>query len=197
MIAWSVSALTLIRILALLAGRGRLGDGADLVDQPRAQRPRRDEELAEPLRPAEAGQVVEEVGDVGGDVRVGREEPEVLVAARVERVVVPGSDVDVAARVVALAANDERRLRVDLEVREPVDDVDARALERPRPLDVAVLVEARLELDEADGLLSVLGRLDQRRDERRLVARAIDGRLQPGDVGILPPRRGRTPRSSW
>ena len=47
-----------------------------------AQVERRDEQLAEPLRPAEAGQVVEEVGDVGGDLLVGREEPEVLVDAR-------------------------------------------------------------------------------------------------------------------
>ena len=115
---------------------------------------RRDEQLAEPLRPPEAGQVVEEVGDVGGDLLVGREEPEVLVEARRDGVVVAGADVDVAAQPVALAPDDERRLRVDLQVREAVDDVDARPLERSRPLDVAALVEARLQLDEADALLA-------------------------------------------
>ena len=46
---------------------------------------------------------------------------------------------------------------MDLEVREAVDDVDARLLERARPLDVAPLVEARLQLDEADALLALLG----------------------------------------
>ena len=142
------------------------------------QRERRDEQLAELLRPSEAGQVVEEVGDVGGDLLVGREEADVLVEPRRDRVVVAGADVDVAAKPVALAADDERRLRVDLQVREAVDDVDAGLLERARPLDVPPLVEARLQLDEADALLAGLGALDQRRDERRLVARAVDGRLQ-------------------
>ena len=169
---------------ALLAGRGGLGDRADLVDQPRAKCPRRDEQLAEPLGPPEPGQVVEEVGDVRGDLRVRGEEAEILVAASVHRVVVPGPDVGVTPQHVAFPPDHERRLRMDLQVREPIDDVHARALERPRPLDVAVLVEPSLELDQAHGLLPVLGRLDERRDERRLVARAIDGGLQSGDVGI-------------
>ena len=65
-----------------------LRDGADVLDQPLAQAERRDEDLAELARPAEAGQVVEEVCDVGGDLLVGGEEAEVLVAARGARVVV-------------------------------------------------------------------------------------------------------------
>src|SRR5581483_3145052 len=73
---------------------------------------------------------------------------------------------------------------VDLQVRNAVDDVDAGVLEGARPLDVAALVEARLELDEADALLAVLRRLDQRRHERRLVARPVHGRLQADHVGI-------------
>jgi hypothetical protein len=55
---------------------------------------------------------------------------------------------------------------VDLHVREAVDDVDARLLERARPLDVPALVEARLQLDDADALLAVLGGFDQRGRER-------------------------------
>ena len=54
MIAGSVSALTLIRISARLPVGGGVGDRADLLDQPRAQVERRDEQLAELLRPAEA-----------------------------------------------------------------------------------------------------------------------------------------------
>ena len=135
--------------------------------------------------PAEAGDEVEQVGDVGRDVGVGGEEADVLVEPRGGGVVVAGADVDVALEPVALAADHERRLRVDLHVREAVDDVHARLLERARPLDVAPLVEARLELDDADALLAVLGRLDQRRRERRVVARAVDGRLQRRDGGIL------------
>ena len=73
------------RMLSL--GRGG-GDRADLVDEPAAKRERRDEQLAERLRPPEAGDVVEEIGDVGRDLLVGREDAEVLVEPGCRRVVV-------------------------------------------------------------------------------------------------------------
>src|SRR5262249_55156460 len=51
----------------LLAGSRRRRGGADLLDQPLAQIEGRDPQLAKPGRPAEAGQEVEQVGDVRGD----------------------------------------------------------------------------------------------------------------------------------
>ena len=87
-ISGSCSELTLIRIRARLPSAAAARDRADLLDEPAAHGERRDEDLAEPLRAAEPGQVVEEVGDVGGDVLVGREETEILVAACGQRVVV-------------------------------------------------------------------------------------------------------------
>ena len=51
----------------LLAGRGGVRARADVLDQAAPHVERRDEELAEALRPAEARQVVEEVGEVGRD----------------------------------------------------------------------------------------------------------------------------------
>ncbi len=163
--------------------RGR-GDRADLVDEPAPQREGRDEELAELLRPPEAGDVVEEVGDVRGDVLVGREDSDILVEPGRRGVVVAGPDVRVPAEPVALAPDDQRHLRVDLEVGEAVRDVHARLLQLSRPLDVAELVEPRLQLDEADGLLSLLRALDQRTDEHAVVARAVHGRLHGDDVGV-------------
>ena len=71
-----------------------------------------------------------------------------------------------------------------LEIGEAVDDVDAGLLERSRPLDVAVLVEARLQLDEAHALLAVLGERDQCRDERAVAARPVDGGLHRDHVGV-------------
>src|SRR5919198_5898932 len=47
-----------------------------------------------------------------------------------------------------------------------------------------MLVEPRLELDEGNALLSLLGRFDERRHERGVVARSIERRLQRDDVGI-------------
>ena len=151
---------------------------------------RRHEQLAEPLRAAEAGDVVEDVGDVGGDLLVGREDPDVLVQPRRRGVVVAGADVDVAAQAARLAPDDERHLGVDLHVGEAVHDVHARLLELARPLDVPPLVEARLQLDEADGLLAVLGAVDQGRDERAVVGGAVDGRLHRDHVGVVRGRGG-------
>ncbi len=156
---------------------GRVGDRTDLLHEPPAKGEGRDEQLAEALRAAEAGQVVEEVGHVGRDLLVGREQAEVLVEARRERVVVAGAEVDVAPQALRLPADDERHLRVDLQAREPVDDVHSCTLQGARPRDVAVLVEAGLELDEAHALLAVLGTLDQRGDERGVVARPVHRRL--------------------
>ena len=68
-----------MRIDGAAAGLGGGGRRADLLDEPLAQVERGDEQLAEALRPPEAGQVVEEVCDVRGDLLVGREQAEVLV----------------------------------------------------------------------------------------------------------------------
>ena len=101
-------------------------------------------QLAVGLRAAEAGQVVEEVGDVGGDVGPAREQAGVGVQPRRARVVVAGADADVAADAAVLAAHDERALGVRLERGEAVHDVHAGALERACPADVARLVERAL-----------------------------------------------------
>ncbi len=92
---------------------------------------------------------------------------------------------DVAPELVAFAADDERRLRVDLEIREAVDDVDAGLFERTRPADVAMLVEAGLELDERHALLAALGSLDEGGYDGRVLARAVEGRLECDDRRVL------------
>ena len=165
-----------------VVGSGR--NRADLVDEPASKRERRDEQLAELLRSPEARDVVEEIRDVGGDLLVRREHAEILVDPRGRRVVVARADVRVTTQRVALAAHYQRHLRVDLQIGEPVRHMDARLLEGSRPLDVAQLVEAGLELDEAHRLLSLLCALDERADEDAVVASAVHGRLHRDDVGI-------------
>ena len=146
---------------ARLSVRRRLADRANPLDQPGAQAERGHQDLLEVRRAAEAGQVVEEEGDVVRDLGVCRVEAHVLVGPGRDGVVVPRAHVHVTAERVSLAADDKRHLRVHLQIREAVDHVDAGLLERPGPLDVPVLVEARLQLHEADALFAVLGALDE------------------------------------
>ena len=162
------------------------GDRAlDLLDDPVAHRRRRDQHLAVVGRPPVAGEEVEHLGDVGADVGVGGEEAEVGVEAGRLRVVVAGADVDVLAHPLALAAGDQDRLHVGLQAGDAVDDVDARLLQRLRPVDVGLLVEARFQLDHADRLLAAFGGADQRRHQRRVVAGPVDGLLDRQHVGVF------------
>ncbi len=85
----------------------------------------------------------------------------------------------------ALAPHDQRDLAVGLEADEAVDDVHARVLQRARPLDVGRLVEARLQLDDGRDLLAVLGGADERADDGRVGAGAVERLLDGEHVGIV------------
>ena len=68
---------------------------------------------------------------------------------------------------------------------EAVHDVHARLFEHAGTVDVGLLVEAGLELDERDDLLALLGRLDERADDRALGAGgAVDGLLDREHVRV-------------
>src|SRR4051812_36714965 len=103
---------------------------------------RRDDELVPLRRRAVTGEQVEERRRIGAVRLLRREEPDVGVAADRSRVVVARREVHVTAEAAALASDDEQALRVRLQAEEAVDDVDARLLERARPDDVRLLVEA-------------------------------------------------------
>src|SRR3954471_5390088 len=85
----------------------------------------------------------------------------------------------------ALLAHDEQYLRVRLEAHEAVHDVHARALERARPLDVALLVEPGLELDQRRHFLAELGGALERSHERRLTAGAVERLLDREYVRVF------------
>ena len=157
----------------------------DEVEEPRAQAVRRDEQPAERPLARQAGQVVEQVGDVRAELRPAGQQADVDVQPRRLRVVVAGPDVDVAAQPGPLAPDDQGRLRVRLEPDQPVDDVRPGALELARPDDVGLLVEAGLDLDQDDDLLAALGGADQRLDDGRVARRPIEGLLDRQDVGVV------------
>ena len=146
----------------------------------------RDQQLAVVGLAAVPGEVVEEVGEVGAEVGIGGEQPDVFVEVRGLRVVVAGADVAVAPDAVGFLAHDEQHLGVGLQPDEAVDHVHARLFEDAGPFDVGLFVEARLELDERDDLLALLRGLHQRAHDRALLARgAVDGLLDREHVRIV------------
>ena len=167
----------------------------DQLEQARTQVAGSDDQRVVDVVAAVPGEVVEQLGDVGADVVVARQDPEVLVDPRRVGVVVAGADVAVAAQLVAVVAHHEHALRVGLQSDHPVDDVDAGALELFRPVDVVGLVEAGLQLDEHGDLHATLGGADQRPDDRAVAAGAVQRHLDRLHTrvggGLLDERLGR------
>src|SRR3546814_18233234 len=92
-----------------------------------------------------------------------------------------------------------RSVRLPLD--EAVDDLHPGAFELVRPEQILLLVEARLQFDDGGHRFARLGRLDQRADDRRLVAGAIERLLDRDDVRSEERRVGKecvsTCRSRW
>ena len=112
---------------------------ADVVEQPRPERDRRDGEPLEPDGFGIAGDEVEHARHVARDRGIGREERDVGVDARGHRMVVSGPDMAVGRERAALAAHDHRQLAVRLQLDEAEDDLRAGAFEVARPADVRLL----------------------------------------------------------
>ena len=88
------------------------------------------------------------------------------------------------------AADDHRHLGVGLPFDEAVDDLDSGSFQPVGPQQILFFVEPRLEFDHGGDRLARLGSRDQRVDDRRLLAGAIQRLLDRDDVGIL----GRLPQ---
>ncbi len=161
------------------------GLGLDRSQDLGAGRGRRDHEAPESGLDPRAGQQVEQLTHVRADVGVGGQEPNVLVRAGGERVVVAAPHVAVAPHLVAFAPHHEGGLRVGLEADQAVGDLHAGLLEGSGPGDVGLLVEPGLELHHRGHLLAGLGRPDQRGHDRAVVARPVEGLLDGHHVGVL------------
>ena len=138
-------------------------------------RRRHEARVARPAR--ETRQRVEEARRVLSELGTAGHETEVRVDPRRRFVVVARPEVHVTADLVLLAPDDERDLAMGLQADDAVDHVDARLLERLRPLDVLLLVEPRLQLHEHRDLLAVFRRADERGKDRRVRVRPVQGHL--------------------
>jgi hypothetical protein len=89
-----------------------VGLATDAGDEPVAQVPGGEQEVAEGARPRPADEEVEQLGQIGAERVAAGEEPEIAVDAARPGVVVAGGEVAVAAEPVGLLTLDEARLAV-------------------------------------------------------------------------------------
>ncbi len=129
----------------------------DALDEAVAQRLGGHQQPPVGLPAGVAAEPVEEVGEVRAHLRVGGQQPQVLVQPGSLGVVVARPHVRVTAQHLAFLADDQRQFAVRLEPDQPVHDMAARLLQFARPFDVGLLVEARLDLDEDEHLLAGFG----------------------------------------
>ena len=157
----------------------------DEIEEPLAHARRGDEQPPEGRHFGTAGEVMEQADHVGRDHRVARQQPDVRVQPRRADVVVAGADMRVAAQPPRFLADDERDLGVRLERQAAHRDVCAGALELRCPMQVALLVETRLQLDDAGHLLARFRCLDQRANEGRVVADAVNRHLDRDGARVV------------
>ena len=131
------------------------------------------------------GEMVEQVGDIGADLRIGGEDADVFVDPGGAMVVVARADVAVAADAIGFLANSHCDLGVDLQAEQAIGDMNPRLFEATGPPDVGGLVEPGLELDEHGDLLALFGRLDAGIDDRAAAGGAVERDLEGQHVGVV------------
>ncbi len=94
--------------------------------------------------------------DVRRQRRIARQQPDIGIEPRRLDVIVAGADVGVRAQAGALFPNHQRDLRVGLQRHVADGDVGAGPFELRGPVEVALLVKPRLQLDHAGDLLAAL-----------------------------------------
>ena len=185
MICGSTSALHFIQICAGRPSPGVVDLVGDIAQQRFLERDRRNRHLLEAVRLGIAGDEIENARDVASDRRIGGEKRNVGIDAGGHRMIIAGAEMTVIDQRAALAPHHHRELGVGLELDEAIDDLRARALEIPRPADVGLFVEARLEFDERGDRLAGLRRFDEGSDDRAVGRGAIERLLDRDDVGIV------------
>src|SRR5450759_602912 len=171
----------------LPVGQGVVRLALDHCENPRSEVHRGHDETPEVTWAREAGQHVEEVADIGTQLRPTRQQSQVRVQPGRAGVVVARANVDVAPQCGAFAPNHERGLGVCLEAHQAVHDVGACMLQLAGPGDVRFFVEAGFDLHQDHDLLAALGGGAEVADDPRVAAGAVQGHLYLEDVGV---RRG-------
>ena len=138
---------------------------------------------AEELRAA--GDGVEEEGGVVAVFRFAGQVGEVRVKAGGGFIVVAGAEVDVAAEVSGLSADDEADFCVGFQAFDAIDDLCAGALEFVRAGEISGFVEAGFEFDECGDVFAIFSGFDESVDDSGFAGGAIEDLFDGDDVGVL------------
>src|SRR6266850_1473661 len=91
--------------------------------------------------------------------------------------VIAGADMGVTAQPGWLLANDQSSLGMCLQPAHAKDNMGSSSFQLSGPVQIALLVEAGFELNDASHLFARFGSLDQRFDKGGVIANAIDSHL--------------------
>src|SRR5262245_62088355 len=84
-----------------------------------------------------------------------------------------------------LLAHDQSGLGMGLQAAHPKNDMGSSPFQLNGPMQIALLVEAGFELDDTSHLFTGFSRLDQRSDERRVIANPIYRHLDRDGLRIV------------
>ena len=122
---------------------------------------------------------------VPGRIRVRGDQGEVGILLAGDLVIVARADLGDVAEVPLVLAGDEAELGVHLVVRQAVDDAAAGVLEHLGIVDVVLLVKARTQLEQAEHILSSVGRIGQGRGDLAAGRHAVEGDLDAQNLGVV------------
>src|SRR2546430_6466320 len=93
-------------------------------------------------------------------------------------VIIAGAEMDILPEAIGIASYHEQRFAVRFQPHHAIDDMGARFLELSGPANIGGLVEAGAQFDQSGDLLAIIGGLDQRLDDGRITAGAIERNLE-------------------
>ena len=131
-----------------------------------------------------AGDIVEQLCRIPRGSRISGEEAQIGVDFGRDRMIIAGPEMAIGAIAFLFLAHDHRYFRVRLPFDKPVNDLHARPFQRACPQQILLLVKACLEFDDRGYRFARFGRVNQRPDNRGLLACAIERLLDRHDVGI-------------
>ena len=98
--------------------------------------------------------------------------------------IISGAKMNVTPDLVGIAPNNEHRFAMRFQSDHAVNDVRARFLEPPSPLNVGRFIKARAQFHDRDHLFAGRGGVDQRLNNRRIATRPVQRDLERKDLRI-------------